>query len=114
MNRRKKQAAGYSEKDYWEKRYQKDSGYHEWYCSFENLEPLFEEIISSEDSVFEIGCGDSPLLTGLLSSGHSGKLHAIDFSDTIIAKVIDDQVKSSQSSQSIVYKEVRGHIRLYL
>jgi ubiquinone/menaquinone biosynthesis C-methylase UbiE len=113
MPPRKKQAKegkakeeGYSEKEYWEKRYQEKAGYHEWYCTFENLKPLFEEIILKNDSVLEIGCGDSPLLTGLLSSGHSGELHGIDYSDTIIAKVIDDQVKSSQLIKTIVYKEM--------
>jgi hypothetical protein len=84
MPPRKKQAKeakakdeGYSEKKYWEKRYQEKAGYHEWYCNFENLKPLLEEIIVENDSVLEIGCGDSPLLTGLLSSGHSGELHGI-------------------------------------
>jgi hypothetical protein len=85
MPPRKKQAKnegkakdeGYSEKEYWEKRYQEKAGYHEWYCNFDNLKPLFEEIIVENDAVLEIGCGDSPLLTGLLSSGHSGELHGI-------------------------------------
>jgi precorrin-6B methylase 2 len=96
----------YSSQEYWEGRYQAPEGFHEWYCSYENLKPLLEMHISSSDSVLEIGCGDSPLVTGMLSGGHSGKLHAIDFSESIIRKVIDDQTKTGVSSSKIDYLEM--------
>lgn len=93
----------YSSQEYWESRYQDPEGFHEWYCSYENLKPLLEMNITTENSVLEIGCGDSPLLTGMLSAGHFGKLHAIDFSDTIVKKVIEDHPKSDDSSHRIEY-----------
>ena len=93
----------YSSQEYWESRYQDPKGFHEWYCSYENLRPLLEMNITKENSVLEIGCGDSPLLTGMLAAGHTGKLHAIDFSDSIIKKVIEDHPKSTASSNRIDY-----------
>ena len=93
----------YSSQEYWESRYQDPEGFHEWYCSYENLKPLLEMNITSQNSVLEIGCGDSPMLTGMLAAGHTGKLHAIDFSDTIVKKVIEDHPKSDALSRRIEY-----------
>lgn len=95
--------SSYSSQEYWESRYQDPKGFHEWYCSYDNLKPLLEMNLTLEDSVLEIGCGDSPLLTGMLAAGHTGKLHAIDFSDSIIKKVIEDHPKSTPSSNKIEY-----------
>jgi ubiquinone/menaquinone biosynthesis C-methylase UbiE len=67
---------------------------------------LLVDFISPEDSVLEIGCGDSPLLTGMLAAGHTGKLHAIDFSKSIITKVIEDLATSGQAPESITYLEM--------
>jgi precorrin-6B methylase 2 len=103
----------YSSQEYWESRYQAPEGFHEWYCSYENLKPLLEMHVSPSDSVLEIGCGDSPLVTGMLSGGHTGKLHAIDFSESIIRKVIDDQTKSGASSGTIKYLEMDARKLIY-
>lgn len=104
---------GYSSKDYWESRYQEVGGFHEWYFSYDDLQPLLVSHISAEDSVLEIGCGDSPLLTGMLDSGHTGKLHAIDFSRSIIEKVIEDQAKLAPISVSITYLEMDARKLIY-
>ena len=103
----------YSSQEYWESRYQAPEGFHEWYCSYENLKPLFEMHISSSGSVLEIGCGDSPLVTGMLAGGHSGKLHAIDFSESIIRKVVDDQEKVRSSKSKIKYLEMDARKLIY-
>ena len=111
------QKVGYSSQEYWESRYQETAGFHEWYCSYENLQPLLTSYISAEDSVLEIGCGDSPLLTGMLTAGHSGKLDAIDFSQSIIAKVIKDQNENPKmndlSSCKITYLEMDARELIY-
>ena len=53
-------------------RYTSEDGYHQWYFSFDVLEPIFSKTFSDTAHLLEIGCGDSPLLTGLRSSGHKG------------------------------------------
>ena len=103
----------YSSKDYWESRYQEVEGFHEWYFSYDNLQPLLVNHISAEDSVLEIGCGDSPLLIGMLASGHTGKLHAIDFSTSIIEKVAKDQSTVTPSSVGITYLEMDARSLIY-
>ena len=103
---RLKEKVGYSSQEYWESRYQEPAGFHEWYCSYENLQPLLVSCISSDDSVLEIGCGDSPLLTGMVTAGHTGKLHAIDFSKSIITKVVNDQLKNDTALNRVEYLEM--------
>jgi ubiquinone/menaquinone biosynthesis C-methylase UbiE len=100
------EAVSYSSQEYWETRYQKVQGFHEWYCSYDNLKPLLEQKISLNHSVLEIGCGDSPLLPGLLEAGHTGLLHGIDFSKSIILKLIDDQTKKSELCVTAEYLEM--------
>jgi SAM-dependent methyltransferase len=95
----------YSSQEYWESRYKDKAGFHEWYCSFETLQPLLESHISKDSSILEIGCGDSPLLTGFQTAGHTGKMEGIDFSEGIVQKLIDDENKS-QSSGSMTYREM--------
>ena len=110
---RRSKPDGYSSKDYWESRYQEVGGFHEWYFSYDNLQPLLVNHISADDSVLEIGCGDSPLLTGMLASGHIGKLHAIDFSKSIIEKVVEDQSKVAPLSAGITYLEMDARSLIY-
>ena len=99
-------ADSYSSQEYWESRYQKVQGFHEWYCSYDNLKPLLEQKISLNHTVLEIGCGDSPLLPGLLEAGHTGLLHGIDFSKSIILKLINDQTKKSELDVTAEYLEM--------
>lgn len=111
--RSKEAVGGYSSQEYWESRYQEPEGFHEWYCSYDNLRPLLETHILSDHSVLEVGCGDSPLVTGMLTAGHSGKMHAIDFSESIIRKVIEDRKKSGTSSESIDYSVMDARKMVY-
>lgn len=106
------EAVSYSSQEYWESRYQEVQGFHEWYCSYDNLKPLLEQKISLSHSVLEIGCGDSPLLPGLAEAGHMGLLHGIDFSKSIILKLINDQTKKSELCIAAEYLEMDArHLR---
>ena len=112
-NKETAEAVTYSSQEYWETRYQKTEGFHEWYCSYENLKPLLEDKISLNHSVLEIGCGDSPLLTGMLAGGHTGLLHGIDFSESIILKLIEDQTKKSELCITAKYLEMDARCLKY-
>ena len=83
----------YQSQQYWDERYQSPDGYHEWYFSFETIEPLFSEHVTSRDAmILELGCGDAPLIVAMKGNGHNPAcLHAIDFSDTIIERLNNDQ-----------------------
>lgn len=82
----------YHSQKYWNDRYQTADGYHEWYFDFDCIEPIFSEHVTSRDAVIlELGCGDAPLITAMQQNHNPACLHAIDFSDTIIAKLNNEQ-----------------------
>lgn len=94
----------YSSKSYWDSRYDKNDIDHEWYFSFDTLEPIFERIISKskafgvkgdrieESQVLEIGCGDRPIIHHLTDLHFkANNLHAIDFSDVVINQLMSLQ-----------------------
>lgn len=85
----------YDSREYWEKRYQSSAGYHNWYYSFDELQPFFSRILgenfllegASVGSVLEIGCGDSPLIHHFSPpkcAQTTPHLFGIDFSPTIV------------------------------
>ena len=92
----------YHSQTYWEERYQNKKGYHEWYFDYSCLEPLLEGNLSSSNAmVLELGCGDSPMVSAMKDHQQSC-LHAIDFSETIVAKLLQDQ-SSLPKEDRIVY-----------
>lgn len=92
----------YHTQPYWEQRYQEKKGYHEWYFDYSCMEPLLEELLSSPDTmVLELGCGDSPMVKDM-NDQHPNCLHAVDFSETIVAKLNKDQ-NSLPKEQRISY-----------
>jgi SAM-dependent methyltransferase len=92
------EAENYSSRKYWDRRYKDiESEDHEWYYSFDSLEPILSQTrpLIATDAILEIGCGNRPLVQNFRKFGiESGYLYAIDFS----SKVIDD-IKAEQDFQ---------------
>lgn len=107
----------YSSEKYWDDRYMA-GGNHTWYYEYDDLKPLLDECCGPQDTVVEIGCGDSPLLTGMAADRDKnrqqykdavfGRLMGIDFSKTIIdtlerqrqESIISNQGSSSSTQDS--------------
>lgn len=102
----------YASQAYWQERYESKDGYHNWYYSFTDLEPIIITLLGNDHAnlstatVLEIGCGDSPILDGFLQYGAPTKsstprLHGIDFAPNIISHLTKSQ--SPHSRQHIKY-----------
>jgi ubiquinone/menaquinone biosynthesis C-methylase UbiE len=91
----------YSSKQYWNERYQKGQN-HQWYFSYEELKPILNNILQSDDKLLEIGCGDKPTVISLQSEGHQGLIYAIDYSINIINKLNTSKLLSD-NNKSIKY-----------
>ncbi len=80
--------SSYSSKKYWDDRYREKNIEHEWYYSFDILEPILIEArkFTRHDKVLELGCGDRPLIQDFKKFNvQSSSLFAIDFSESVIA-----------------------------
>lgn len=81
----------YGGREYWEERYAAidcDERGHEWYMDYETLAPLLHGTLpNGASSVLEIGCGDRPLLPGMMADAHFNgctTAHAIDYAPSVI------------------------------
>ena len=69
------------------------------YFDYSCLEPLLEGLLLSPDKIIlELGCGDSPMVKDMKTHNQTC-LHAVDFSETIIAKLISDQCSLPKKEQ---------------
>jgi SAM-dependent methyltransferase len=95
----------YSSQTYWDSRYSDKSGtgYHEWYFSYNELAPLIGSLITGSTKILELGCGDKPLVVDIMKeTGLSPSLlDAIDFSPSIISKLIEDYGKEGIKFQTM-------------
>ncbi|KAF7330164.1 S-adenosyl-L-methionine-dependent methyltransferase [Mycena venus] len=80
--------------DYWDERYRdpdsrssKEDGTFEWFKSYSNLEPLFEECLPppspSSPRILHLGCGNSNLPIDLHTRGYKNQV-CVDFSEVVI------------------------------
>lgn len=110
--RTKPRAENYAAAGYWEQRYNSSVGFHAWYYSFEDLKPLFERALGGDEealsscSVLEIGCGDSPLISGFCrakapaqaqSQPQSLRLHGIDIAANIVEHLTAKQPRHTKN-----------------
>lgn len=56
-----KRLGEYREKEYWERRYQQDSGTYEWLLKYTNVKPLLVPHLQSTDRILNLGCGNSSI-----------------------------------------------------
>lgn len=107
----------YGSCEFWNQRY--IDGYkHNWYFNFEQLQPILSQYIPIcnidndsridylKQNILEIGCGDSPLLPGILKCIHKYPaeiqkqytLIGMDFSDSIIDSLIKQTEKQHNTN----------------
>lgn len=100
----------YSSKKYWDQRYTDGTIEHEWYYSFDILEPIIAESREweSNSTVLEVGCGDRPLINGFLRLGPSPEnLFGIDYAPSVI-DLLKNQQKLSQFPAGINLEAMDG------
>jgi SAM-dependent methyltransferase len=78
--------------EYWDSRYAQSNGEdptHEWFRSYEALEPFFKENLfatkppDSQPKIVHLGTGDSTIPADLAARGYTNQL-CLDFSDTAL------------------------------
>ena len=101
--------ATYASSNYWAERYSTAEGFHNWYYTFGDLQPLIYRALEktgetlSTCHALEIGCGDSPLLTDFCSAkggqsrSDSHRLHGIDIAGNVIEHLKSRQAKHTLS-----------------
>ena len=99
----------YASSAYWTERYSTAAGFHNWYYTFGDLQPLIHRALErtgetlSTCHALEIGCGDSPLLTDFCSAkggqsrSESRRLHGIDIAGNVIEHLKSRQAKHTLS-----------------
>lgn len=92
-------APAYSEKTYWNSRYEKDTETFEWYQSWVKLRDHVTQYINGSGIALNLGCGNSNMTSELLLSGFD-KVIGIDFSETLIAQMR----KKYQLEQKVEYE----------
>lgn len=96
----------YASKEYWDKRYREGSK-HEWYYTFETLEPLLQQYLGENQKVLEIGCGDVPLAGNIASIYDNIEAIGIDYSASVIKQLKCDLKGSSTASITYEYMDAR-------
>eukprot|EP01031_Cornospumella_fuschlensis_P037955 gene37955-46112_t len=93
-------ADDYASKSYWDSRYEANAISHEWYYSFDILQPLLSLFVNngicSADKALEIGCGDRPLVDKFTQLGFTASsLNAVDYSKVVIDMLRKQQIEGS-------------------
>ena len=87
----------YGSQAFWEQRYTSENEtlqpVHEWFMSFEDLEPLLNLYLPlggrgkhNDETLLDLGCGNSTLLTDLADAGYAGPLIGVDYSGSVVAQ----------------------------
>lgn len=99
----KKQATDtdYSSETFWNNRYETDSLGHEWYYTYDILEPLLVSMTEGADldscKALDVGCGDRPLVDRFHKLGLKNKnLCGMDFSKAVIDKLNAQQADAPE------------------
>lgn len=84
-----KDANNYASEAYWDKRYRDNSFEHQWYYTFDLLEPILQSCLENKDlsltKALEIGCGDRPIVNKFHKLGlDPDNLYGMDFSSVVI------------------------------
>lgn len=83
----------YSEKDYWDTRYEREPEEFDWYQPWSKLKPYLSKYIHEGAQVLSIGCGNSPMSAEILKDG-AGKVFNVDFSHVVI-----EQMKTTHENE---------------
>ncbi|EJD43760.1 S-adenosyl-L-methionine-dependent methyltransferase [Auricularia subglabra TFB-10046 SS5] len=74
----------YQDKDYWDERYAKDDGFHDWFKGYSELKPLLDELVPDRSArILMLGCGNSALSKDMWEAGYKNIVN-IDYSPVVI------------------------------
>lgn len=78
----------YTEAAYWERRFQETDGIFDWYATFQELEPLFQEHCppTQDPEVLMVGCGNSGLSADMHKAGYR-RIVNIDIAAAAVEKM---------------------------
>jgi ubiquinone/menaquinone biosynthesis C-methylase UbiE len=76
-------APAYSDKAYWDNRYEREPDPFDWYQPWSRLKPLVLPHIPGRTSALDVGCGNSPLTSSLLEDGFA-EVVGLDISPVVI------------------------------
>ncbi|GMH55379.1 hypothetical protein TrRE_jg13600, partial [Triparma retinervis] len=90
-------APEYGDKEYWDRAYKDKNRYvtgnddtYDWYFNdYDRMHPLFSSVFGGsgpQTTLVDVGCGNSPLLSNLLSSGVIDKGIGLDISPSVISQ----------------------------
>jgi ubiquinone/menaquinone biosynthesis C-methylase UbiE len=105
--------ADYASETYWDSRYKASEIDHEWYYSYETLEPLLRSVVETFEDLsnckaLEIGCGDRPLVNRFHQLGiESSNLYGMDFSQVVVDKLIQHQSNTDEPNIQYLRADAR-------
>lgn len=73
--------------DYWDHRY-KDEEEYEWFCEFQQLQPVLVKHIHQDHSILNLGCGNGKLSIEMAQHGFTNIMN-VDYSKIVISKLKD-------------------------
>lgn len=76
----------YSSEAYWDRRYEEDTFEFDFYVAYNELKPFISEYIKENDTILNVGCGNSPFCSDVLELGVK-MVNNIDFSGVVIAQM---------------------------
>ncbi len=94
----------YGNKDYWNKRYEKDAENFEWYQQYGNLKAFLLPILQKykNPKILNIGCGNSKISEELYKEGFKN-ITNIDYSSVVINQM---QIQYSSDFESMKFIEM--------
>ncbi|KAG8854443.1 hypothetical protein FRB96_007505 [Tulasnella sp. 330] len=79
--------AEYGTQRYWEERYTRDEGTHDWFKSYDEIKELLHDLIPDRNSrILMLGCGNSTLSENMWQAGYKNIVN-IDYSEVVIEKM---------------------------
>jgi SAM-dependent methyltransferase len=76
-------APAYSEKSYWDNRFEREPDPFDWYQPWSRLKPLVLPHIPGRAAALDVGCGNSPMTSALLEEGFA-EVTGLDISPVVI------------------------------
>jgi SAM-dependent methyltransferase len=98
-------APAYSEKSYWNSRYERESDPFDWYQPWSRLKSIVLPHISGRASALDVGCGNSTLASELLADGFT-EVVGLDYSPVVISQ--NEQRYASESRLKWICGDVIG------
>lgn len=93
-------APGYAEPSYWNERYMSNPNPYDWFQPWSAFKSIVLPLIPSKESAIDLGCGNSPMTSELLSDGFN---NVVGFD---ISSVVIDQNKKKFANENRLEWEV--------